>query len=220
MNAGSFLEKEEDHLKWLVEVIQRVTDVPLCIDSPNPQVISSVLPLLDRPPMINSFTLERQRLEGILPLAIEYKAKVIGLCQSADSMAESSDEKAEMAGRLVEEASARGVALEDLYIDSLVYPLATNHISALETLKAIEEIKKRFPGVHTICGLTNVSHGLPNRKLINRTFLVAAMARGLDSAIMDPTDRELYGALKAALLIMGRDEYSMQYIRAFREGRL
>ena len=78
---------------------------------------------------------------------------------------------------------------------------------------------KRFPGIHTICGLTNVSHGLPERKLINRTFLVAAMARGLDSAILDPTDNQLYGAMKAGVMVLGRDEYCMDYIAAFREGR-
>jgi 5-methyltetrahydrofolate--homocysteine methyltransferase len=86
-------------------------------------------------------------------------------------------------------------------------------------LDAIEKIMKEFPGVHTTCGLTNVSYGLPNRKLVNRTFLVSAIARGLDSAILDPTDRQLFGALKAALMIVGKDEFCIQYIAGFREGR-
>jgi len=87
-------------------------------------------------------------------------------------------------------------------------------------LDAIEQIMKQFSGVHTTCGLTNVSYGLPNRRLVNRTFLVAAIARGLDSAILDPTDKQLFGALKAALMISGKDEFRMEYIAGFREGRL
>ncbi len=79
---------------------------------------------------------------------------------------------------------------------------------------------KQFPGVHTTCGLTNVSYGLPNRKLVNRTFLVAAIVRGLDSAILDPTDKQLFGALKATLMIAGKDEFCMEYIAGFREGKL
>ena len=220
VNAGSFVGEEAERLKWLIEVVQEVTDLPLCIDSPDPEVIKAVLPLVKNIPMINSITLEPSRLEGILPLVVEYKAKVIALCQAEDSMAETTETKVEMAGQLVEKVTASGIPLDDLYIDPLVYPLSTNHELALATLEAIEQIMKKFPGVHTTCGLTNVSHGLPNRKLVNRTFLVAAIARGLDSAILDPTDKQLYSCLKAALMVVGRDEFCMEYITAFREGRL
>jgi 5-methyltetrahydrofolate--homocysteine methyltransferase len=159
-------------------------------------------------------------LEGILPLVADQKTKVIGLCQSEETMAETTDDKLRMAGRLVERVSQAGIALDDLYIDPLVYPLATNPQSALATLDAIERIMQEFSGVHTICGLTNVSYGMPNRKLINRTFLVSAMIRGLDSAILDPTDKKLFSALKAAHMVGGKDDFCMQYIAAFREGRL
>ena len=87
-------------------------------------------------------------------------------------------------------------------------------------LDAIAGIMKGFPGVHTTCGLTNVSHGLPNRKLVNRTFLISAIARGLDCAILDPTDKPLYGSLKAAQMIMGKVDFCMEYIKAVRDGRL
>ncbi|MCP4664984.1 MAG: dihydropteroate synthase, partial [Deltaproteobacteria bacterium] len=113
-----------------------------------------------------------------------------------------------------------GIPLDDLYIDPLVYPLATNPTSALATLDAIERMMREFSGVHTICGLTNVSYGMPNRKLVNRTFLVSAIARGLDAAILDPTDKKLFSALKAAHMVAGKDDFCMQYIAAFREGRL
>jgi 5-methyltetrahydrofolate--homocysteine methyltransferase len=125
-----------------------------------------------------------------------------------------------MTGRLIERTSQAGLPLDNLYIDPLVYPLSTNTESAKAALDAIGRIMQEFPGVHTTCGLTNVSHGLPSRKLINRTFLVTAVSRGLDSAILDPTDNLLYGALKAALAVNGKDDFCMGYITAFREGRL
>lgn len=204
----------------VIEVVQEAMDVPLCIDSSDPSVIRAVLPLLKKTPMINSITLEPSRLGGILPLVTEYKTKVIALCQSDEIVSDTVEAKLRMAGQLVEKVTAVGIPLEDLYIDPLVYPLATNQRSALTTLGAIERIMKEFVGVHTTCGLTNLSYGLPNRRLINRTFLTAAIARGLDSAIMDPTDKQLYGALRAAVMIAGKDEYCAQYIKAFREGHL
>jgi 5-methyltetrahydrofolate--homocysteine methyltransferase len=220
VNAGTFIGEEAERLKWVIETVQAVTEKPLCIDSPDPAVIRATVPLVKKVPMINSITLEKERLEGILPVAAERGAKLIGLCQSEDSMAETAEDKLETAARLVERTTAAGIPLDNLYIDPLVYPLSTNIQSATATLNAIDRIMKEFPGVHTTCGLTNVSHGLPARKLINRTFLVAAISRGLDSAILDPTDNLLYGALRSALAVNGRDEFCMGFITAFREGRL
>ena len=179
-----------------------------------------MIPLVAKTPMINSITLEPERLEGILPIVAEHKTKVIALCQSEDAMADTAEDKLRMAEQLVKRVDDAGIPLDDLFIDPLVYPLATNTQSATATLEAIERIMKAFPGVHTTCGLTNVSHGLPSRKLINRTFLVAAVTRGLDSAILDPTDSHLYAALKAALAVTGKDDFCMEYITAFRGGRL
>ena len=105
VNAGSFIGEETQLLKWVVEVVQEITDVPLCIDSPAPEVIKAVLPLLHRPPMVNSITMEPVRLEGILPLVAEQGTKVIGLCQSEDTLAETVDDKVRLAGQLVEEST-------------------------------------------------------------------------------------------------------------------
>lgn len=220
VNAGTFVGEEADRLKWVVEAVQEATELPLCIDSPDAAVIRAMLPLLKKTPMINSINLEPSRLEGILPLVLEYRTKVVALCQAEHEMAETTEAKVALAGRLVERLTGAGVPLDDLYIDPLVYPLSTNPQSAAATLNAIGEIMKRFPGVHTICGLTNVSYGLPARKLVNRAFLATAIAMGLDSAIIDPTDRQLYAMLKAVTLVAGKDDFCMGYIGAFREGRL
>ncbi len=219
VNAGTFVGEETKHLQWIIETVQEVVDIPLCIDSPDPSVIKAIIPLVKKTPMINSITLEPSRIEGILPLVSEYKLKVIALCQSEDTIGDTVEAKVNMAKQLVERVEPAGIPLNDLYIDPLVYPLATNNESALATLEAVEHIMKQFPGVHTICGLTNVSYGLPNRRLVNRTFLVSAVIRGLDSAILDPTDAQLFGALRAALAIAGKDEFCIEYIGGFREGR-
>ena len=220
VNAGTFLRQEADHLKWMIEAVQQVTDRPLSIDSPDPETIRAVLSLLEKPPIINSITLDPARLEKILPFVIEKKAKVIGLCQSESKLAESMGEKVEMAAELVEKVTAAGVPIDDLYIDPLIYPVSANQQSAFYAISAIKEIMKNHPGVHTTCGLTNVSYGLPERKLVNRTFLVAAIAYGLDSAIIDPTDKKLYSSLITALAVMGKDDYCVGYIEAFRKRRL
>jgi cobalamin-dependent methionine synthase I len=220
VNAGTFVGEEAKHLQWVIETVQEVVDLPLCLDTPDPSVIKAMIPLAKKVPLINSITLDPSRLEGILPLVTGHKTRVIALCQSGDSVADTVEAKVKMAGQLVEKVKTAGIPLDNLYIDPLVYPLATNDQSALATLDAIERITKEFPGAHTICGLTNVSYGLPNRKLVNRTFLVSAVARGLDSAILDPTDKQLFGALKASLMITGKDEFCMGYIAGFREGRL
>jgi 5-methyltetrahydrofolate corrinoid/iron sulfur protein methyltransferase len=220
VNAGTFYGEEADKLKWVVEAVQEVTELPLSIDSPDPAVIKGVMPFLRKTPIINSITLEPSRIEGILPLIVEYRTKVIALCQAEEGMSETADQKVALAGQLVEKLTVAGVLLDDLYIDPLVYPLSTNPKSAAATLDAIGEIMKRFPGVHTVCGLTNVSYGLPARKLINRAFLAAAITKGLDSAIIDPTDKLLFAMLKAVSLVAGQDDYCMDYISAFRGGRI
>jgi 5-methyltetrahydrofolate--homocysteine methyltransferase len=220
VNAAVFMEKEAEALSWVIEKVQEATDIPLCIDSPDPKVIKKIIPMAKKPPMINSITLEPARIEGIIPLVLEYGAKIIGLCQTNQKTGKSSSEKVEIAGQLVEKVTSSGIPIGSLYIDPLVFPVGADTSSALASLDSFEEIMNKFHGVHTVCGLTNVSHGLPNRKLVNRTFLAEAVARGLDAVILDPSDKQLLGVLKAALMLMGKDEYCMEYIKAFRKGLL
>ena len=220
VNAGTFMKEELDRLKWIVEVVQSSVSIPLCIDSPDSNVIEGILPMVKKTPMINSITLEPSRMDAVLPLAVKHGARLIALCQSQEGMAETAEQKVAMARALVEKAEQAGLPRDLLYVDPLVYPIATNPLSAVAALDAIAAIKKEFPEVHTICGLTNVSYGVPERKLINRTFLVAAIVRGLDSAILDPTDKNLFGAMKAALAVMGEDEYCLEFIEAYREKRI
>lgn len=220
VNAGSFVGQEAEYLCWLVDVVQGATDLPLCLDSPDPAAIGAALKQVKKPCLVNSITMEKQRLEGMLPLVKQYGTRIVVLCQSDKGMANTVAEKVAVARQMVDILTKEGVAPGDIFIDPLIYPIATDTQSAVAALGAIREITMKMPEVHTICGLTNVSYGLPVRKLVNRTFLVAAMAQGLDSAIIDPTDRELMAGLVAAEAILDRDRFCAGYIAAYRQGKL
>jgi len=220
INAGSFVEQEAEYLCWLAEVVQGVTELPLCLDSPNAEAIAATLEVVKQPAMINSISMEEKRMAEMIALVKKYKTKIVALCQSGEGTATTVGDKVKIAEQMVEVLTKEGVALGDIYIDPLVYPIATDTQSVLAVLEAIEKIMQLFPGVHTICGLTNVSFGLPVRKLLNRTFLVTAMSYGLDSAIIDPADRELMASLVAAETLLNRDAFCSRYIKAYREGKL
>jgi cobalamin-dependent methionine synthase I len=220
VNGGTFPGREPELLCWLVDVVQAVTDRPLCLDSSDPAALAAALPRVKQATaMVNSITLERDRCERILPLVREFRAKVVALCQG-EGLASTAQQKIDTASRLIERLTGAGIHPADIYVDPLVFPIATDSAAGSAAIAAIGEIMRRFPGVHTICGLTNVSHGLPARKLINRAFLVSAMTAGLDAAILDPTDRELMAALMAAEAVLGRDEYCLGLLKAFRAGKL
>ncbi len=221
LNGGTFPGRETELLCWLVDIAQQATQLPLCLDSPDPAALEAALKRLKGPrPMINSINLEPERFERTLPLAREHGAKLIALAQGEDVPAASAAEKAELAGRLIEQLVRAGMPLDDIYVDPLVFPVGTDSASGLATVTAMREIMARYPGVHTICGLTNVSHGLPARKLINRTFLAGAIANGMDAAIIDPTDTQLMATMFAAEAVFGRDEYCVNLIEAFQAGKL
>ena len=221
VNGGTFPGREAELLCWLVDTAQAATDLPLCIDSPDPDALAAALPRVKgERPMINSINLEPERFARVLPLAREHNAKLIALAQGEGVPAASAGEKVDLASQLVERLVAAGMALDDIYVDPLVFPVGTDSASGLATVGAMREIMARFPGVHTICGLTNVSHGLPARKLVNRTFLAGAIANGMDAAIVDPTDTQLMATLFAAEAVFGRDEYCVNFIEAFQAGKL
>jgi 5-methyltetrahydrofolate corrinoid/iron sulfur protein methyltransferase len=221
VNGGTFPGREAELLSWLVDVVQDATDLPLCFDSSDPTALATALPKAKQArPMINSINLEGDRFARVLALAREHKAKLIALCQGEGLPAGTAEGKVELASQLIDRLTANGIGIDDLYVDPLVFPLATDHQSGAATLAAVSEVMRRYPGVHTICGLTNVSHGLPARKLVNRTFLVAAISHGMDAVIADPTDAALMAGILASEALVGRDEYCMNFIQGFQDGKL
>ena len=220
VNCGTLVDAEPEFLEWLVRTVQAKVEIPLCIDSPNHAALARALAAHRGRAMINSITAEKQRWESVLPLVREYKTKIIALTMNDDGMPESAEERFKVGVWLVENLTKNGVALEDIYIDPLVRPVSTGTQYALVVYETISRIRREFPGVHAVCGLSNISFGLPARKLINQTFLVQAMQAGLDAAIVDPLDKRLMSLIHAGDLLLNQDEYAANFLAAFREGRI
>ena len=217
---GGIEARDAEFLPWLVQVVQDAVDVPLCLDSPNPEALRRALPLCKQQPMINSITGEPDRLEQFLPLVKEHRPRVIALCIGTSGMPSGVEDRLETATTLVETLTSAGVPPEDIYVDAGIFPVSSAPEQPRSALEALGLVTQRFPQVHTIGGMSNVSFGLPLRKLLNTVFLTMAMARGLDSAIVDPCDRQLMANIAAAEALLGRDEYCAGYLRAYRQGKL
>ena len=218
VNAGTHRSREPDDLIWLVETIQPVVEIPLCLDSANPQALVAAIQVVERTPMINSISGEPQRLGDILPLVAEHGCSVIALAMDDKGIPETCELRMEVIRKVMEAARAHGVPDGNVYIDPLAMTLATNTDSALITLDTMHAIRQEFPDTHLTMGLSNISFGLPARSYINRAFLTLALAAGLDCAILDPLDREMKAALVAAELVLGQDRHCLTYTRAYRAG--
>jgi 5-methyltetrahydrofolate--homocysteine methyltransferase len=218
VNAGTPSSAEPDDLVWLIETIQPVVDTPLCLDSANPLAVAAGLRVIERTPMVNSINGESERLEGLLPLVAEHGCSVIALAMDSTSIPATCEGRLAVVRRLIIEARARGVPDDHVYFDPLAMTLATNTEGAKVTLETIRAIRREFPEAHLTMGLSNISFGLPARSHINRAFLTLALAEGLDSAILDPLDRETMATLVAAEAVLGRDRHCLNYTRAYRAG--
>lgn len=221
VNAGMFTGEEPERLVWLVNTIQEVTDAPFSIDSPNPKAIEAALKANKNPkPIINSITDEKERYDAIMPLAVQFNTGIIALCMDDTGMPETIDERVVIAERLIGKLTKEGIAMEDIYIDPLIRPIGTGSHYGVVAIETIRRVKSEFPSVHIACGLSNISFGIPARKLMNQAFLVAAMAAGMDGAILDPLDKKLMSFMYATEALMGLDDYCMNYLTKFREGEL
>ena len=216
VNAGVFVGQETDYLKWLVSTVQSVVEAPCCIDSPDPQAIEAALSIHKGTAMINSISLEKERYQSLLPIVAGTDLKVVALCMSDEGMPETTEQRIKIADKLINGLVASNISIENIYVDPLVQPISTNTGFGVEFVDAVEAIKKNFEGVHTMCGLSNISFGLPERKFLNQTFMVMAITKGLDGAIINPLDKKMMANIIAAEALMGKDDYCMNYLKAFR----
>ncbi|MCG6908798.1 MAG: methyltetrahydrofolate cobalamin methyltransferase [Deltaproteobacteria bacterium] len=220
VNAGVFVGQEPEYLKWLVSTVQEVVDGPCCIDSPDPKAIETALAAHKGVAMINSISLEKDRYDALLPIVAGTDLKVVALCMSDDGMPETTDDRMAIADKLVNGLLQNNVPVENIYVDPLVQPVSTNNRFGVEFMNAIEKIVETFKGIHTVCGLSNISFGLPNRPFLNQTFMSMAIAKGLDGAIINPLDKKMMGNIVAANALAGRDDFCMQYLTAYRANKL
>jgi 5-methyltetrahydrofolate corrinoid/iron sulfur protein methyltransferase len=218
VNAGIFVGREPEYLKWLVRTVQQVTDKPCAIDSPDPAAIEAALSVHQGTPMINSISLEKARYEKLLPIVAGTDMKVIALCMSDQGMPQTMEDRMKIADALVSGLVKNNVKIENIFVDPLVQPVSVNNTFGVEFINAIEKIVTTFAGIHTACGLSNISYGLPARKFMNQTFMTMAIAKGLDGAIMNPLDNRMMASIIAAEALVGKDNFCMNYLRAFRAG--
>lgn len=218
VNAGIFVGKEAEYLQWLVKTVQEATDAPCCIDSPDPEAIQAALSLHRGTAMLNSISLEKARYDSLVPVIAGTDLKVIALCMSDEGMPETTEQRVRIADRLINGLVQNNVNIGNIYVDPLVQPVSTNKDFGIEFLNAVEAIMTEFKGVHTICGLSNISYGLPNRQFINQAFAIMAIAKGLDGLIINPLDKRMMASLVTAKTLAGRDDYCTNYLSAFRSG--
>jgi len=215
LNAAESMEREPDDLRWLVEVVQdELGEVRLSIDTANPEAMEAGLSACRARPIVNSISNEATR-RPIIELAARTEAEVIGLPMGQVGMPKTAEERLAEARALIEACEEAGIPRERLLIDVLCMSVGSNPDQGLAALAAARKIKEL--GVRTCAAVSNVSFGLPRRKLLNRTYLAMLAASGVDAVILDPTDQGMMETLLAAEALTGKDKYCMEYIRYHRK---
>lgn len=208
---------EERALPLAARTVADSVDLPLCIDTTHEGALAATLAVCPGKPLVNSVTGEDRSLKSALPLVKEYGAAVIGLCMDDEGIHHEAQRRLSIAEKIVNQAEKIGLHKEEVIIDPLSLTVGADNRAAIVTLRAIALIVQNL-GVNTIVGASNVSFGLPDRPLINRTFLAMAIAIGLTCAIADPLDVEIRKAVATSDLLMGRDEYAMRFLAHSRAG--
>lgn len=214
VNVGHPQIEEAEVMPLVVEAVQSVVDVPLCIDSNEPKILEAGLNAIrGGKPLVNSVNGEEKQLSTVLPIVKARGAAVIGLTIADDGIPATAEGRLAAAAKVIERAAKIGIPIEDIIIDPLVMTVGHNSSAALVTLKAIELIKNEF-GVNISLGASNVSFGLPDRHSVNAAMLSIAMLTGATTSITDPI--KLGNTIRATDLLMGRDANSMRYLKYFR----
>jgi 5-methyltetrahydrofolate--homocysteine methyltransferase len=215
INAGIPGADEPALLRGAALAVMKVVDIPLCFDSANPNALAAALEIYPGKALINSTTAEERMMETVLPIAKQYGAAVIGVITDDKGVPASPADRLRVAAKLIKHAGNYGIPPEDIIIDPLALTVSADHTAARVTLDSLRLIQQEL-GVNMNLGASNVSFGLPDRKIVNVAYLALTIARGLTTAITDPTIPEIQTTLLACDLLMGRDEYSMRWIKAFR----
>ena len=215
-------ELEYDAMCWLIDTIQAVTPVPLCIDSPNARLLARILEegRLARPGMVNSVNEEGDKCEIIFPLIAGTDFQVVGLTCDQTGIPSDPEKKIDIAKRIIDKAVRYGVSLEKLHIDPCVMALATMPSAMADFQRCIQGIHEYAPTVKVTGAISNISFNMPARKYINTGCMSYAMAAGLDSAIMDPCNVDMMATVYACEALTMKDKGGRKYNRAYRQGKL
>lgn len=205
-------ETEPVLMKKLIELVQDTVDVPLCIDSSVPGALEEGLKAAKGRPLLNSVTGEEERLDSILPLVKKYNVPVVAISNDDTGISEDPEVRFRVAKKIVERASDFGIPPADIVVDPLVMPIGAMATAGQQVFELVKKLKIELK-VNTTCGASNISFGLPNRHSINSTFLPMAIAAGMTSAIMNPTNPNELHSIYAANLLMNRDKNGANWIK-------
>jgi len=226
VNCGTRINTEVDDIVWLAQLVQDETGAPLSIDTPNPAATEAALKVHTggRKPILNSISGESERYERMIGLVKEHGCGVIALAIDDNGMPANGPERLEKAKRLMDRLLGDGVPVEHIYLDPLAQPIGSSIDPELsygrEVLWTLRAFKETWPDVHCSAGISNISHGLPARKILNQAFVVMCIEAGLDTAIVDPNDAYLMQLVLAAEALVGKDPMCANYIAAARAGRI
>ncbi len=220
--CASVPEKDElETLKWMIDCIQSVTDLPISVDSPSVRVLSEAYKFCARPGLFNSVSGEGDKIDVIFPIMAQPENKgwqVIALLSDDTGIPKCAADRLRVFDRIMEKAKEYGIAPNRIHIDPLVEMLCTSENGIETNTEVITTVRKKYPTIHITAAVSNISFNLPVRKMINLGFTVLAMNAGLDSAILDPTNRDMMGVIYATEALLGLDDYCMEYIGAYRDG--
>ena len=224
INSGMRSGSQQDEvatMEWLVDVVQEATDKPISIDSEVASIVEAGLSKYNGERLIiNSVTAEPERLASLGCLAAEHNAWVVALAMGTGGIPTTVEERLAASEQIMEHLTGLGPEAGQIFFDPLILPIAVDSTQGVVTLKTLEKIKSSYPGVKTVLGLSNISHGLPCRRLVNRAFLVMAAYAGLDAVILDPLDAKMMSSIKIADMLTGRDASCRGYLRAHQKGTL
>ena len=215
VNAGVPGADEEPLLRDMIQVVMEVTDAPLCIDTADTGAMETALSVYKGNALINSVTGEVEHLEAVLPLVKEYDASVIALCMDDEGIPPTAEDRLRVAANIIDRADKAGIPADRLVIDPLALTMGSDHNAGRIAIDTIRLVVKEF-GVNVTMGASNISFGLPDRPVINATFIAMSILAGLTCPITNPLEEEVNLAIQAADLAMGRDEFGMNWIKSFR----
>jgi len=215
--CASVKDNEIETMHWLIDLVQEVTDTPICIDSPDASVCVACMSFCKKPGMINSVSMEGNKVEVIFPAIANTSWQCVALL-CGKGIPKSAEDRLAVFDQLMAKAKEYGIAPSRLHIDPLVEMLCTSEDGISMVVEVIQTVKEKYPSIHVTGAVSNISFNLPVRKLLNQAFLVLATNAGMDSAVLDPTNRDMMGMMFATEAMLGLDDYCMEYIGAYREG--
>ena len=206
---------ELETMKWLIDLVQDVTDTPIAIDSPDAQVCAKAIEFCNKPGLVNSVSMEGNKIDLVFPIIAESKWECIALLCDDTGIPQTGEKRLEVFAAIMEKAKAFNIDPSRLHIDPLVEMLCTAEDGINTVLEVMREVKRQYPTIHVTGGASNISFNLPARKFVNQAFLVLSMGAGMDSAIINPLHKHMMGLIYATEALKGNDEYCMEYIGGY-----